>query len=92
MPTSGVHPYGPPPAHLATGDKMSGLAVAAFIFGLTGCLSLFGLILGISALRQIKRNGERGRGFAIAGIVLGGICNGAAAILTIASFATGSGS
>ncbi|MCO6007573.1 DUF4190 domain-containing protein [Actinoallomurus purpureus] len=71
---------------------MSGLAVAGFIFGLTGCLSLFGVILGISALRQIKRDGDRGRGFAISGIVLGGICNGGAAILIIVSFASGSGS
>ncbi|WP_345439267.1 DUF4190 domain-containing protein [Actinoallomurus vinaceus] len=69
---------------------MSGLAVASFVFGLTGCLSLFGVILGISALRQIKRDGDRGRGFAITGIVLGGICNGTAAILVIASFAAGS--
>ncbi|MGH3658180.1 MAG: DUF4190 domain-containing protein [Micromonosporaceae bacterium] len=69
---------------------MSGLAVASLIFGLTGCLSIGGVILGISALREIKRDGSRGRGLAITGIVLGGLINGAAAILIILSFVFGS--
>ena len=30
-----------------------------------------GLILGVIALRQIRERGERGRGMAIAGVVLG---------------------
>jgi Domain of unknown function (DUF4190) len=32
-----------------------------------------GLVFGIVALRQIARSGERGRGLAIAGIVIGGL-------------------
>jgi hypothetical protein len=72
--------------------QLNGLAVVSLIFGLTMCLSLFGVIFGIQALRQIKRNGDRGHGFAISGIVLGSIYNGGAAILTMVSFAFGSGS
>jgi hypothetical protein len=34
-------------------------------------LGLAGLVLGHVALVQTKRSGERGRGFAIAGLVLG---------------------
>ncbi|WP_433172652.1 DUF4190 domain-containing protein [Actinoallomurus sp. CA-150999] len=72
-------PYGPPgpgpgsgPAsHRPPGsDKVNGLAIASLITGLIGCISLVGAILGVIALRQIKERGERGRGLAIAGIVL----------------------
>ncbi len=79
-------PYDAAPGQPPTSAKLSGYAVASLIFGLTGCLSLFGIILGVSALRQIKRDGERGRGLAIAGIVLGAVFNGTAAILTLISF------
>jgi Domain of unknown function (DUF4190) len=85
-------PYEPPPSQAPTGDKMNPLAVASLIFGLTGCLSFGGLVFGISALRQIKQAGGRGRGLAITGIVLGAIVNGTAAILIVISFAVGGGS
>lgn len=58
--------YGPPPRS----DKTSGLAIGAFVTGLLGCFGVLGLILGIIALRQIGQSGAKGRGFAIAGIVL----------------------
>ncbi|MFG2087639.1 MULTISPECIES: DUF4190 domain-containing protein [unclassified Spirillospora] len=57
-------PYGP------RSDKTSGLAIAAFVTGLLGCLGILGIILGIIALREITRSGARGRGLAVAGIVL----------------------
>lgn len=59
-----------PPTHRSPSDKTNGLAVASLITGLIGCVSLVGLILGIIALGQIRKRGERGRGMAIAGIVL----------------------
>lgn len=58
--------YGPPYGN----DRTNGLAVAAFVTGLLGCFGIVGIILGAISLGQIGRNGGRGRGFAIAGIVL----------------------
>jgi hypothetical protein len=49
--------------------KMSAWAVASFIFGLIGGF-LLAVIFGFIALSRIKRLGQRGRGLAIAGIVL----------------------
>lgn len=53
------------------------MAIAALVSSLVGllCLGLgplLGLIFGIIALNQIKQSGERGRGMAIAGIVISG--------------------
>jgi hypothetical protein len=59
---------GPPPSS----GKTSGFAITAFVLGLVGVV-LLSLIFGILALRRIKRTGERGRGYAIAGLVLSGI-------------------
>jgi hypothetical protein len=56
---------------------MNKMAVASLVCSLLGWLCfvgpLFGLIFGFVALNQIKQNGQRGRGMALAGIVLGGI-------------------
>ena len=53
------------------------MAVASLVASLFGWLCfvgpLFGLIFGFVALNQIKQTGQRGRGMALAGIVLGGI-------------------
>jgi hypothetical protein len=55
------------------------------VLGILCCLPGVGLILGVIALAQIKRRGERGRGLAIGGIVMSSI---GLALLVIA-FATG---
>jgi Domain of unknown function (DUF4190)/Septum formation len=60
-------PFGTPPGRRG----VSGFAVASFIFGLIGGIPL-GLIFGIVALGKIRRTGQRGRGLAIAGLVLTG--------------------
>jgi hypothetical protein len=52
--------------------NLNGFAVAALILGICGGL-LLSVIFGIVALVQIKRNGGRGRGMAIAGLVLSGV-------------------
>ncbi|MFB4305804.1 DUF4190 domain-containing protein [Actinomadura sp. GTD37] len=74
---SSPYPPAPPPAPPGPGygspygnDKTNGLAVAAFVTGLLGCFGVLGIILGAIALGQLGRNGGRGRGFAIAGIIL----------------------
>lgn len=50
----------------------NGFAIASLIFGICGGL-LFSTIFGIVALVQIKRRGGRGKGMAIAGLVLTGL-------------------
>lgn len=49
---------------------VNGVAIAALVLGLLCFLPGVGLVLGLIALRQINRKGERGRGPAIAGTVL----------------------
>ena len=46
---------------------ISGLAVAAVIFGLMG--GIFGLVCGIGAIVQIRAGERRGMGLAVAGVV-----------------------
>lgn len=58
------HPYGSPQ------PPTNGLAVASFVLGLLCFVPAIGLILGFFALPQIKRKGERGKGLAVAGMIL----------------------
>jgi hypothetical protein len=66
--------YPPPPPKSAGTNWM---AVASLVCSLFGWLlfigSIFGLIFGFVALNQIKQRGQRGRGMALAGIIIGGI-------------------
>ncbi|MFI5532121.1 DUF4190 domain-containing protein [Kitasatospora sp. NPDC051853] len=60
---------GPPPPAPGT----NGMAVASLVLGILGLFCLawtLGLGLGIAALRQLKRRPQRGKGMAVAGIVL----------------------
>jgi hypothetical protein len=53
--------------------KANGFAVASLILGLLGITvigAIAGAVLGILALGQIRRTGQRGRGLAIAGLAL----------------------
>ncbi|MEU0742126.1 DUF4190 domain-containing protein [Streptomyces sp. NPDC006134] len=59
-------PYGP----YAAQAPVNGVAIAALVLGLLCFLPAVGLVLGLVALRQIKRKGQRGKGFAVAGSVL----------------------
>ena len=53
------------------------MAIASLVCSLLGWLCLIGpilgLIFGFVALNQIKQTGQRGRGMALAGIIIGGI-------------------
>jgi hypothetical protein len=65
----------PQPGYYSTG-KLSGLAVASLVLGITWIFwlgSILALIFGYMALSQIKKSHDRGRGLAIAGVVLGWI-------------------
>lgn len=66
--------WAPPPPPPPGSGATNGLAIASLVCGLLwggGILSLLALIFGIIAVRQIGRSGSRGRGMAIAGIILG---------------------
>jgi Domain of unknown function (DUF4190) len=72
-PSSPEDGYGYPPRRAG----MNGMAVASLVCSLLGWLCLIGPILGMIfgfvALNQIKQTGQRGRGMALAGIIIGGI-------------------
>ena len=70
----------------------NGLAIASLVLGVLWLFwlgSLVGLILGVVALKQIKSRNQRGRGIAIAGVVLGSL---ALVVLVIALIVPSSGS
>ncbi|ALC21089.1 DUF4190 domain-containing protein [Streptomyces pristinaespiralis] len=62
-------PYPPPPRP----ESVNGLAITSLVVGVVCCLPPLGLVLGAVALGQISRKGGRGKGMAIAGIVLSSI-------------------
>ncbi|NEA67865.1 DUF4190 domain-containing protein [Streptomyces sp. SID12488] len=59
----GYSPYNRP-------TPVNGLAIASLVLGILCFLPALGLVLGIVALVQIRKKGERGKGMAIAGSVL----------------------
>ncbi|WP_409469898.1 DUF4190 domain-containing protein [Streptomyces sp. HC307] len=74
------HPQGPyaPPPYGAWGPyppqaPVNGVAIAALVLGILCFLPAVGLVLGLIALRQIRRKGERGKGMAVAGSVLSSV-------------------
>ncbi|WP_328223976.1 MULTISPECIES: DUF4190 domain-containing protein [unclassified Streptomyces] len=64
---------------------VNGPAIAALVLGVLCFLPGVGLLLGIVALVQIRKKGERGKGMAVAGIVLSTI----GALLMTLAFTTG---
>lgn len=70
---SGYGGYGA--AYALPVQKTNGLAIASLVLSIGSVLCWFTALLGIGfghvALSQIRRTGERGRGLAIAGLVIG---------------------
>ncbi|MEU6671639.1 DUF4190 domain-containing protein [Streptomyces sp. NPDC046727] len=64
--TQGYSPYNHP-------APVNGLAIASLVLGVLCFLPGVGLVLGLVALRQIRRRGERGTGLAVGGSVLSGV-------------------
>ncbi|MFD0268074.1 DUF4190 domain-containing protein [Streptomyces sp. NPDC127106] len=63
-------PYGGPQGWYAPPQKTNVPAVVAFVMSLVCAVPLVPLILGFIALSQIRKNGEKGRGLAIAAIAI----------------------
>ncbi len=78
----GQPPHGGPPPWGQPTPPVSGLAVAALVTGLCGLFPV-ALALGLVALARIsaRRGAERGRGLAIAGVVLAGVQIAALAVI-----------
>lgn len=60
------------PTPLAPPARTNGFAIASLVFGILGGI-LLSVIFGIVALVQLKNRNERGKGMAIAGLVLSGV-------------------
>ncbi|MDQ1036378.1 hypothetical protein QFZ75_002794 [Streptomyces sp. V3I8] len=78
----GYSPYNAP-------APVNGLAVCALVLGLLCFLPFVGLVLGFFALRQIGNKGERGKGMAVAGMVLSGIGSGVLVLALVTGGASG---
>ncbi|MFE7269433.1 DUF4190 domain-containing protein [Streptomyces sp. NPDC057623] len=72
----GPYPY--PYAHDPYGPygrpvPVNGVAIGALVLGILCFVPAVGLVLGLIALAQIRKRGERGKGMAIAGCVLSSV-------------------
>ena len=64
----------PPPAAPSGRQGRDGLAITSLVLGIIPVfVGILGIVFGIIALVRIRRSGRRGRGLAIAGIVLGSL-------------------
>ncbi len=81
-------PYLPPPVDYA--GRTNVVAIVALVLGFL--FPLGGIIAGAVALAQVKRTGEKGRGLAIGGIVVGSLATllliGIVVVATIVGLAT----
>ncbi|KAA0095269.1 DUF4190 domain-containing protein [Mycolicibacterium sp. P1-18] len=70
--------YGYDPYASARPAGTNGKAIAALVTSLSGLVlcgvpSIVGLILGIIAMREVKRTGQEGHGFALAAVIVGAL-------------------
>lgn len=95
------YPYAAGPAYGYSGVKTNVLAVVSMVASIVGFLWLLpffgpltGVITGHISLRQISRTGEKGRGMALAGVIVGyaglAVILGIAFLVTISIIATSS--
>lgn len=67
------NPYGAPHGYSGGGEppKTDGVSIASLVLSVLCCTALIGVILGFVGLSRTKGGQRKGRGFAIAGLVLG---------------------
>lgn len=76
----------PAPAQPASTEKWNVLSIVAFVLSIIG-FNIIAVVLGFIGLNQVKKTGERGRGFAIAAIIIGFVSIAIFVILWITVFA-----
>jgi ABC-type multidrug transport system fused ATPase/permease subunit len=70
-------PVPPPSYSAARQNRTNSLAIASMVSGIVGVFitiivpSILAVVLGHMSLRQMRQTGEKGQGFAIAGLILG---------------------
>ncbi|MBE0429495.1 MAG: DUF4190 domain-containing protein [Thermoleophilia bacterium] len=87
---------GAPGGGMQVPDKAGGLAIASLVFSLVGLLccgvaSIAGIILGAVELGRINRgeSSVKGRGLALAGIIIGAVVIGLWLLIAMISIVTG---
>ena len=60
----------PVPAPSAPAEKWNVLSIVGFVLSIIG-FNIVAIVLGFIGLSQVKKTGERGRGLAIAAIIIG---------------------
>ena len=84
--------YAPAASYAAVGvATTSGFAIASLVLGILGG-AVLAIIFGFVALSQIKKSGAKGRGMAIAGVVLGFVWSALFIIIIIGGIASSSNS
>lgn len=58
------------PAPAAPAEKWNVLSIVAFVLSIVG-FNIVAIILGFIGLSQVKKTGERGRGLALAAVIIG---------------------
>ncbi|MFI6011824.1 DUF4190 domain-containing protein [Streptomyces sp. NPDC051243] len=69
QPYGAYNPYGP----YGNPAPVNGVAIGALVLGILCFVPAVGLVLGLIALAQIKKKGERGKGMALAGSILSSV-------------------
>lgn len=77
----------PVPAQSAPTEKWNVLSIVAFVLSLVG-FNVIAIVLGFIGLNQVKKTGERGRGLALAAIIIGFASFVIGIIIFISVFAT----
>ena len=85
--TEPTTPAPAPAAQPAPTEKWNVLSIVGFVLSLIG-FNVVAIILGFIGLSQVKKTGEKGRGLAIAAIIIGFASIVIGIIVFIAVFAT----